>query len=232
MKILVFGANGPTGQILTRQALADGDEVTAFTRHPDAFPSFGGSLRVVGGDVVDLDAVESAVAGQDVVVSTLGVPFGREPVSVYSAGVTNMVEAMGRHGVKRLICVSSSTMSPHPEPQGGVIFRKVMQPYIVNVLGRTVYDDMRRMEAIVRCSLVDWTIVRPSGLFTFGSVTDYRLEEDHILGRFTAREDLADCLLRQAPDRSFVNKAVAVATVAVQPSMLQLVWREGIRKKS
>ena len=232
MKILVFGANGPTGQILTAQALAEGHEVAAFTRHPDAFPRLGASLLVVAGDVADRDAVEAAVAGQDAIVSTLGVPFGRQPVSVYSTGVTNMIEAMGRHGVKRLVCVSSSTMSPHPEQEGGVIFRKVMQPYVENVLGRTVYDDMRRMEEIVRASSTDWTIVRPSGLFTFGSVTDYQVAEDHLPGRFTAREDLADCLLRQTSDRSFVDRIAAVSTVAVKPSMLQLIWREGIRKKS
>jgi putative NADH-flavin reductase len=231
MKIAIFGANGPTGRILTRQALAEGHEVTAFTRHPDAFPRLDGSLRVVAGDVLDAGAVESAVSGQGAIVSTLGVPFGREPVSVYSAGVTNMLGAMGRTGGKRLICVSSSTMSPPPEPQGGLIFRKVVQPYVVNVLGRTVYDDMRRMEEIVRWSEVDWTIVRPSGLFSVGAATEYQVAEDHILGRFTAREDLADCLLRQTTDRTYIDRAVAVATVAVQPSILQLVWREGIRKK-
>jgi uncharacterized protein YbjT (DUF2867 family) len=231
MKIAVFGANGPTGRILTRQALSEGHEVTAFTRHPEDYPDFGGALRVVGGDVITAVDVDEAVAGQEAVISTLGVPFGRQPVSVYSAGVTNIIDAMGRQGIKRLVCVSSSTMAPHPEPQGGVVFRKVMQPYVVNVMGRTVYDDMRRMEEAVRASDVEWTIVRPSGLFLWGSVTDYQVAEGHILGRFTAREDLADCLLDQISNRAFVHKELAVATVSVQPSMFQLVWREGIRKR-
>jgi putative NADH-flavin reductase len=107
----------------------------------------------------------------------------------------------------------------------------MLQPYVVKVMGRTVYEDMRRMEGLVQNSEVDWTIVRPSGLFSAGTVTDYRVAADHILGRFTAREDLADCLLRQLTDRTYVRRALAVATVAVRPSMLQLVWREGIRKK-
>lgn len=232
MNLTIFGANGPTGQILTHRALDEGLDVTAFTRHPDAFPALGGALRVVGGDVLDVDAVESAIAGQDAVVSTLGVPFGREPVTTYSIGVAHMLEAMGRQGVKRLVCVSSTSLSPHPEPQGGVLFRKVIQPYVVNVLGRTVYDDIRRMEHLLRQSQVDWTIVRPSGLFTNGEVSDYRVAEEAILGRFTAREDLADCLLRQVTDRTYVRRALAVATVAVQPNMVALVWREGIRKRS
>jgi uncharacterized protein YbjT (DUF2867 family) len=38
MNIVVFGANGPTGHLVTKQALAWGHTVTAFTRHPEAFP--------------------------------------------------------------------------------------------------------------------------------------------------------------------------------------------------
>jgi putative NADH-flavin reductase len=231
MDITIFGANGPTGRLLTRQALAEGHSVTAVTRHPEAFPLADPRLQVLTGDVLDAGAVETAVAGRDAVLSTLGAPFGRQPVSVYSVGVAHMLDAMGVHGVKRLICVSSSTMSPPPDPQGGVLFRRVVQPYVVNVLGRTVYEDMARMEDAIRQSDLDWTIVRPSGLFSHGEVTDYRTAEDHLPGRFTAREDLAACLLRLIDDRRWVQRAVAVSTVAVEPSILGLVWREGVRKR-
>ena len=67
----------------------------------------------------------------------------------------------------------------------------------MNVLGKTVYEDMRRMEELIRNSEVDWTIVRPSGLFDMDFVSDYELAEDHIAGRFTARSDLAAAMLAQ-----------------------------------
>ena len=119
MMIAVFGANGPTGRILTRQALAEGHQVTAFTRRPSAFPQLPGSLRVLGGDVTDPDAVAAAVDGQDAVVSTLGAPFGRRPVTVYSIGVDHITRAMDLSGVSRFVCVSSTTLSPHPDQEGG-----------------------------------------------------------------------------------------------------------------
>ena len=37
-RLVIFGANGPTGRLVTRQTIAEGDIVTAFTRHPEAFP--------------------------------------------------------------------------------------------------------------------------------------------------------------------------------------------------
>jgi putative NADH-flavin reductase len=232
MKIAVFGANGPTGRLLTQLALDEHHHIVAFTRHPDVFPIEHPRLEVTAGDVHDATAVASAIAGTDAVVSTLGVPFAKTPITVYSDGVTNIIAGMHAAGVKRLGVVSSSAVSPHPEPLGGFVFEKVMQPYVVNKLGKTLYDDMRRMEAIVSASDLAWTIVRPSGLFEAPVVSDYGVEIDHIGHRFTARIDLADCLLRQALGDTYARSTIAVATLGAKPSMLKLIWQEGIRKKS
>lgn len=231
MKLAVFGASGPTGRLLARLALDEEHEVVAFTRHPDRFPIDHPRLEVAGGDVHDGAAVASAITGTDAVLSTLGVPFAKTPITVYSAGVTNIVAGMHAAGVKRLAVVSSSAVSPHPEPLGGFVFNRIMQPYVVNKLGRTLYDDMRRMEAIVSASDRAWTIVRPSGLCEAPAVTDYGVAVDHIGHRFTARIDLADCLLRQALDDTRARSTIAVATPSAHPSILKLIWQEGIRKK-
>jgi putative NADH-flavin reductase len=232
MRLAVFGANGPTGRLLTQLALDEGHDVVAFTRHPDAFPIEHGHLDVATGDVHDVAAVASAIDGTDAVLSSLGVPFAKTPVTVYSDGIANIMVGMQAAGVKRLACVSSSAIGPHPEPLGGFIFEKVMQPYVVNKLGKTVYDDMRRMEALVATSDLVWTIVRPSGLFEAPSVSDYAVEVDYVGYRFTARIDLADCLLRQALGDTHARTTIAVATPSAKPSMLKLIWQEGIRKKS
>jgi uncharacterized protein YbjT (DUF2867 family) len=231
MKLAVFGANGPTGRLLTRLALDEDHDVVAFTRHPDAFPIEHRRLEIAAGDVHDAAAVASAIDGTGAVVSTLGVPFGKTPVTVYSDGVANIIAGMRAAGIKRFACVSSSVLGPHPEPLGGFVFEKIMQPYVVNKLGKTVYDDMRRMEAMVSDSDLAWTIVRPSGLFEAAAVSEYAVAIDYIGSRFTARIDLADCLLRQALGDTYVRSAIAVATPNAKPSMLKLIWQEGIRKK-
>jgi nucleoside-diphosphate-sugar epimerase len=195
MHITIFGANGPTGRLLTAQALDAGHRVTAVTRRPRSFPLRHDRLEVAGGDVLDPDAVDRAVAGRDAVLSTLGVPAGKEPISTYSRGTGNMVAAMKRHGLRRLAVVSSSGVDPQPYSGAGFLFNRVLLPYVTRVLGRTLYDDMRRMEALVRASDLDWTIVRPSGLYHLPEVTDYAVVEGHADGRFTARGDLAAAML-------------------------------------
>jgi putative NADH-flavin reductase len=231
MKLAVFGANGPTGRLLTELALREDHDVVAFTRRPDAFPITHGKLEVVAGDIHDSAAVATAIDGTDAVLSTLGVPFAKTAITVYSDGIVNIMAGMGAAGIKRLVCVTSSAVAPHPEAHGGFIFEKIMQPYVVNKLGKTVYDDMRRLEATVSDSDLAWTIVRPSGLFEAPAVSDYSVAVDHIGHRFTSRIDLADCLLRQALGDTYVRSTIAVATTNVKPSMLKLIWQEGIRKK-
>src|SRR5207302_9599853 len=76
-----------------------------------------------------------------------------------------------------------------------------------------------------------WTIVRPSGLFDAPAVSAYGVAIDFIAHRFTARIDLADCLLRQALGDTYVRSTIAVATPSAHPSILKLIWRVGIRKK-
>jgi uncharacterized protein YbjT (DUF2867 family) len=99
---------------------------------------------------------------------------------------------------------------------------------VIGVLGRTVYADMRRMEALVRASDLDWTIVRPSGLFDADSVSDYRTGEGHVDGTFTSRADLADLLLHQATDDTWAQRIVAIATTENAPTMWEMMRREAV----
>ncbi|MGN9778802.1 NAD(P)-dependent oxidoreductase [Micromonospora sp. H33] len=230
MRTVVFGATGPTGRQLTEQALAAGHEVTAVTRRPGSIQPRPG-LTVVTADVADPDAVARAIAGSDAVLSSLGVPLSPKPITVYSQGVANIVVAMRRHGVKRLVTVSSSVMDPTWRPTGEFFFNTVMDPLVNRRLGRTAHEDMRRMEALVRDSDLDWTIARPSGLFDNPTVTRYRVEENVADGLFTARVDLAAAMVAQLTDDRFVRRAMAVITTDVRPSILGLIWREAVAKR-
>ena len=232
MKIALFGANGGTGRVLAAQAVAAGHDVTAVTRHPETFALAHERLRVVAGDAMDAASVSAAIAEHDAVLSTLGVPFGKDPITIYSVGTGNIVRAMAEHGVRRLACVSSSAVDPHDDPEEGWLFNRVLQPYVVNGIGKTTYDDMRRMEAVVAASDLDWTVVRPSGLFAADSVSDYRVTATgHLSGRYTSRADLADFLLRLATGAEFVHERPEVRTTTGTPNFFAFMWNETIRKK-
>ncbi|MFE2873129.1 NAD(P)-dependent oxidoreductase [Embleya sp. NPDC059259] len=225
MRITVFGATGPTGRRVTAQALDAGHEVTAVSRRADALAPRAG-LTVANVDVANADAVAAAVAGSDAVVSALGVPPTRERVTVYSDGVRNILAGMEQHGVERLVAVSSSVADPNWRPTGEHFFNLVMDPLVNRKVARTAHEDMRRMEAVLRASRLDWTIVRPGGLFEHHEVTDYELGEDSVDALYTARTDLAAAMLSQLRDGRFVRKAMGVGTRGVKMSVPKLIYRQ------
>ena len=212
MRIVIFGAAGSTGRLLTEQARAAGHDVVPVTR--------------AVADVTDPAAVAAVVGPTDAVLSAIGQPLSRDPVSLYSRGVANILAARPR----RLVVVSSSVMDPRWRPTGEPFFNTVLDPLVNRRLGRTTHDDMRRMEALLRESDVDWTIVRPSGLFDHPTPTAYELAEDVADGLFTARADLAASMIAQLTDDRFHRTALAVITTEVRPNLARLIWREAVRK--
>jgi len=231
VKLVIFGANGPTGRQAAGQAVTEGHTVTAVTRRPDEYPLSHPRLRVAGADVLDPAAVARVVAGQQAVISVLGVPYSRNPVSVYSEGVAHITQAMTKHGVRRLVCVSSTVLFGVPAPGETLFFRKVVEPAIARTIGRTVYEDMRRMEEIVRDSDHAWTVVRPAGLFDRETVSDYQIATSRLPGRFTSRADLGNALLREAVGDRHVGAFVDVRTTEGVPSLLDVIRREAFKKK-
>lgn len=229
MDIIIFGANGQTGRLLAGQALAAGHRVVAATRRPDDFPLSDPKLTVAAADVRDPATVTDLVAGVDAVLSTLGVSFTREPVNTYSVGTANIVAAMQASGVRRLAVVSSTGAYPTRRTEFPLAL-KVFEPIITRTIGKTVYDDMRRMENIVRGSALDWTIVRPSGLFDLPTPTDYHAGEVDPIGGFTARIDLAHYLLTLAGGSATVGKTVVVSTTKHTPTVWQMIRREARSK--
>ncbi|MFE5326390.1 MULTISPECIES: NAD(P)-dependent oxidoreductase [unclassified Embleya] len=235
MKIAVFGANSSTGRRLSELAIADGHELTAVVRRPDSFPLSDPLLRTVGADVFDKDAVEQAVIGQDAIISILGIPYGREPVTVLSRGLTNITDAMSAHGVKRLACVSSRLLAVSSPPSAGekplqesFLYRRMIYPTLTRI-GRTLYADMLRMEQIVRATDLDWTIIRPSALYNTDTLTDYHFAAPETPGLYTSRIDLAHSLLREVTENEHVRTVTAVFTTKGVPTFRDVLVKEVMR---
>lgn len=151
-------------------------------------------------------------------------PYSRTEITVYSQGVANITQAMTRGGVSRVVCVSSTTVATDDAPGESLIWRKVVGPFLRNTLGRTLYDDMQRMEEIVQSSSLDWTIIRPGGLFNVAEPTDdYEVGPPRLSGRITSRADLADILIREATEPQHSRSIIEVITRSARPSPLNFL---------
>ena len=191
MKIVIFGANGQSGRLLTRRALDAGHTAVAVTA-AGRLPVRRSRLTVAGADVHDAQSLVDVVSRRRCRAVHVGRAVHPRAIDTYSVGVRNIVAAMRETGVRRLVVVSSTGAFHYPDASIRPFSLRLFEPVITRTIGKTTYDDHRRMEAIVRDSGLDWTIVRPSGLFDLPDVTDYVAGEVDPVGGFTSRIDLAD----------------------------------------
>ena len=226
-RLLVLGANGPTGREMVQQALDRGHDVRALTRRPDSFPLRHEQLKILAGDATDRVVIDDAVAQTDAVICTIGAKFTRHAVDVYSTSAHLLITAMAKHDRQRLIVVTSSGVAPSEHRHGPV--QKGSYLLMRHTFARTVYDDMARMESYVTASDLDWTIVRPPGL-TNTPGQGYVTQETEIDGAFCARPDLAAMLLDQLTHDRYVRKIAAVTTPGLSVSARQMFTEEVLKR--
>jgi putative NADH-flavin reductase len=204
----VLGATGATGRHLVEQALGQGHHVTALVRNPAKLPRRSPDLTVVRGDVIDRGAVERTVRSQDAVLCALGssTPLKHDPALV--AGIGNLVDAMERLQVKRLVYLSF--LGVHDgRGQLSLFGRYLVAPLLL----RKVAADHERKEAIIQQSSLEWVIVRPPRLTNGRRTGAYRsgpeIQATMVIPR-VSRADLAEFMLGQLNGDTYLRRTPAV----------------------
>lgn len=210
MKIAIFGASGQTGLQVVQQALEHGYEVKAFVRDPNKLPITNAKLEIVQGDVLDPVSVDKAVEGVDGVILTLGSKPDTAP-TVLAEGTTNIINAMKKHEVKRIIVESSYPMSGSPE---SIEFLKKSGMDENQIAGmKPMLDDKIKQESETRESGLEWVIIRPMMLTNEAKTGNYRVGEklDVKPGDKISRSDVADFMLKQLQNNDWLQKTVTVS---------------------
>jgi putative NADH-flavin reductase len=206
VKVLIIGATGATGRVLMREALEQGHEVTALARNPSALAPEDHRPRVLQGNALDASEVEAAVAGQDAVLSALGTRSTR-PTTLFSQSTHNLISAMNKHGVRRLVCITGIGAG---ESKGhvGFLYDRIMLPFVV----KNIYEDKNRQEEAIKQSDLEWVIVRPARLTDEAAKGEYRV---YLGGSYTAktisRADVAAFMLAQLTDETYVHKMPVIS---------------------
>lgn len=205
MKLAIFGATGPTGIELVKQALNQGHAVTAFVRDPARLTIEDERLAVVTGDAFDPASVAEAVQGQDAVVCALGAGRELKKTTVRTTGTINIISGMHKHNVKRLIVVTAMGTGESWDTLS--LFNK----FFYATLLKNTREDHETQEIAVKESALDWTIVRPSGLTDTPRTGIYDVGEN-IPGTTTriARADVADLIMKELEQNALVGKAVTI----------------------
>jgi putative NADH-flavin reductase len=210
MRIAVIGATGRTGLHVVEQALSRGHDVTALARRPDAISRRDERLVTVAADVLDPAAIVDGLDGSEAVVSTLGVGTSHTPTALYSRGIANVLDAMHAHAIRKLAVISAAPVGPRAEQP--FLERRVAMPILERLFGAT-YEDMRRMEALLGSSDVDWVSLRPPRLVSTKATGHYRLDANRPLSkaRSLTYGDLATALLDSLDRKDLYRQPAFVA---------------------
>lgn len=208
MKILIIGATGGTGKELVKQALAKNLDVTALVRNPSRLKIKHDRLKIFKGDVINPDSLEVAVKGQDAVLCALGHKRWFYPNKILSQGTKNIIVAMRKNNVRRIICETSLGVGSS-FGRLGLYYTLFTIPFILPFY----YWDKGRQEKVILNSSLEWTIVRPGILNNGKRKGKYKHGEK--IGNFLwsvriSRADTADFMLNQLEDATYLRKAVGV----------------------
>ncbi|KAJ7596709.1 NAD-P-binding protein [Mycena floridula] len=164
MRLLVFGATGPTGLLIVREALAIPDwTVVIYIRSPNKLPddlTSNPSLHVCVGQLDDVDAISKAMEGVDAVASALGPstallkgpfhPSGTPLAKAYA----HIIEIMNRLHITRLLLLGTASITDKND-KSDVRFK-----LLVAGVAHNAYKDVVAIGQTVEASTLDWTILR------------------------------------------------------------------------
>lgn len=126
-----------------------------------------------------------------------------KPVTLFSDGTRHLLDAMRKHAVRRIACITGIGAGDS-RGHGGFFYDHIVEPTLL----RTVYADKDRQEELLRHSDRDWIIVRP-GQLTDGEATGkYRVLLDLTgvtVGKI-ARADVAAFVLQQLGRDDFLRR--------------------------
>eukprot|EP00698_Gefionella_okellyi_P005982 TRINITY_DN15422_c0_g1_i1.p1 TRINITY_DN15422_c0_g1~~TRINITY_DN15422_c0_g1_i1.p1 ORF type:complete len:210 (+),score=25.36 TRINITY_DN15422_c0_g1_i1:52-681(+) len=207
MKLLVIGATGKTGGKIVEHALSAGHTVTVLVRSPSKLGDLQSQLQVVQGDAIDPVAVDQAVAGQDAILSGLGM-VSNSPEELCSNFTKAVLPAMRKHGVRRLIIESGVG---YPVPGDPTTFSvKFVNWFAMTFMKKKDTDKQHQYELLQTVSDIDWFLVRPGRIVDGKRTRTYKLGSVFGAMATISHDDVADAMLDMLTDDTWLRKAPAI----------------------
>jgi putative NADH-flavin reductase len=155
-KIIVFGATGQTGIELIKEGLERGHFMTAFVRNTDKIKIKHINLKIIQGDLKNLELLESVLINQECIVLALGVRLGEKEL-ICSETTKLILPLMEKLNIKRLISIGG-TASENEIKNLNLSLR--MAFFIMKKLDANAFLDKKLQDELLAKSNLNWTSIR------------------------------------------------------------------------
>lgn len=203
MKILIIGGTGKTGQYLIKQGLEQGHQITALVRKPKKLKLSDPALKVLQGNVLEPKSIEAAVEGQDAVLCALGHKKFIVKSTVLSRGTENLIYAMQKKGVKRLICITALGINDS-RYRLGLYYTLFTIPFLLYFY----FKDKEKQEKLIEKSDLEWTIIRPAQYIPGKKRARYKHGPKvghYLLTKMISRQDVAHFMLEELKNPRYIK---------------------------
>jgi len=203
LKIAVIGGTGKSGRYLVQELIRKGYHLKALVRNPENFKVESDLVEVVYGDVRNYEIVKSLIKKCDLVLSALGGSPLSEP-TVFSQATKNILAAMTEFDIKRYIVVAGLNVDTPFDKKSPKT--KFATDWMYTNYPKSTLDRQREYDLLVESEL-DWTLVRLPMIELTSEQKETSTSLEDCLGDNISATDLANFLIEQIDDKSFVGKA-------------------------
>ena len=203
-RVLVAGATGQLGRVITRKLLDSGVKVRALARNADGLAEFAPRAEIAAVDMRDVQKLTEACRGVEQIVATANNNMGKgekSPTRTDLGAYQNLCAAARNTGVRRLIYVS---------------YRGVTQDTVVDIFRVKWY-----IEDAIRRSGVPWVMLRPTAFMDIwiDQIVGKGMREKGVatifgdgtaVANYIAVEDVAEFAVKILARPEIVNEAIEI----------------------
>lgn len=164
-------------------------------------------LTVLQGTPTNCADLDSALAGQDAVISTLGARTNKK-TALRTDVAGNLVNGMKKQHVRRLVWLDAAGVGSSKEfvQRSSFLFGRIIMPLFLN----NMYNDGASADSIIEKSGCEWVIVRPMSFTNKARAENLTVLTDMSLtvrlGLRISRADVAAFMVEQLAKDDYVGK--------------------------
>ena len=172
MKLLILGASGKIGHLVTESALARGHSVTALVLDATKLGKLTqDKLKVIEGDATNQSVIDKAVRGVDAIISVLG--HNRfTTIEMQSNAMRSITSAMHKHKVSRIVSLTGTGV--YTEGDAPNLLDRGLTALLMFVDTKRIQDGIKHVE-VLKDSDLDWVVLRTPKHLSAKKVSRYRV---------------------------------------------------------
>lgn len=205
VKIAILGGSGKVGHFLIQGVSNAGYWTRVLIRNPDTIKPIDGSMETVQGNARDIASIRSLLQGCDTVLNALGQRKERKSEApIFSIATNHVLTVMKELGLRRYILVRGFSVDAPGD-------HKDLRTRLLSMLVRRVIHDQwadwqKELDILMR-SDVNWTLVRLPVVVDEPSLGPVRVDLASPPGKKISGYDLANFVVAQMTERTYVRKA-------------------------